>query len=117
MEKREFNKDSVNLEGEYSWVGGGGGVDKVWKKYEVPGYSKIGRGKKAQGIRSTNPSCELDSFCTRMNKIMYPCPIGDAHVTKTRRSLVFIQDASKRTHGVLKSTKSSPEVAAPWQNL
>ena len=37
-------------------------------------------------------------------------------LSKTRRSLVFIQDASKKSHGVLKSTKSSPVGAAPWQN-
>ena len=37
----------MNLEGEYSWVGGEwGGVDKVWKKYEVQGYSRIGGGGK-----------------------------------------------------------------------
>ena len=42
----------MNLEGEYSWVGGGGGVDKVWKKYEVQRYSRIGRGgeKKPKGL-------------------------------------------------------------------
>ena len=67
-------------------------------------------------MRSTNPSCELDLFCARMNRKMYPCPFGDGHVTKTRRSLVFNQDASKRSHGVLKSKKSSPVGAAPWQN-
>ena len=68
-----------------------------------------------QGNRSTVPSCKLGCDC--MDSHWYPCHIGDWHVTKNWRSLVSIWDARERSHGVLKSLKSSPVGAAPWQNL
>ena len=67
-----------------------------------------------QGNRSTVPSCKLGCDC--MDSHLYPCHIGDWHVTKNRRPLVSIWDARERSHGVLKSLKSSPVGAAPWPN-
>ena len=68
----------------------------------------------SQGNRSTVSSCKLGCDC--MDSHLYPFHIGDWHVTKIRRPLVSIWDARERSHGVLKSLKSSPVGAAPWQN-
>ena len=51
--ERGFNKDSVNLEGEYSWVGGGGGLIKCGRNMRYRDIQELEGGeekKKPKGL-------------------------------------------------------------------